>query len=238
MLDLVMLDLRQYRTRPDGAGRAPGNLLGPEQETWLTTALSGSDAHWSIIAQQTLLSERDLAAGSDNEYSLDGWDGYRASRRRVTEAIAVSPIRNPLIIGGDLHAFYAADVKTDFNREDAPTVATEFVTGSITSYGPSDASIATALAENPHLRYASGSHGYAIVSLGSGAADVDFITVADIKRPNTTAARAAAFSVIDGAQASTWPNDSGTLTFVWDDASKIPKRSTIFPANQLCGKTR
>jgi alkaline phosphatase D len=198
MLDLMMLDLRQYRTGPEGAGQAPADLLGPEQEDWLTTALSRSDAHWTVVAQQTLLSERDLAQGSEERYSLDGWDGYRASRRRLTQTIAASAIRNPLVVGGDLHAFYAADVKTDFSRDDAPVVATEFVTGSITSYGPSEASMATALTENPHLRYASGTHhGYGVISLGTGAAEVDFMSVLDTKRPDAPTTRSAAFSCTD-----------------------------------------
>jgi alkaline phosphatase D len=199
MLDLMMLDLRQYRSEPDGAGSAPADLLGAEQEAWLTEALSRSDAHWTILGQQTLLSERDLALGEEERYSLDGWDGYRESRRRLTQTIATSPIRNPLVLGGDLHAFYAADVKSDFEREEAPIVATEFVTGSITSYGPSEASLAAALTENPHLRYASGTHhGYGIVSLGKGAAEVDFMAVADAKIPDSPTSRSAAFAVADG----------------------------------------
>jgi alkaline phosphatase D len=198
MLDLMMLDLRQYRTLPEGPSQPQADLLGPEQQAWLTSKLSRSDAHWTIVAQQTLLSERDLAEGSAERYSLDGWDGYRASRRHVTETIAQSPIRNPLVVGGDLHAFYAADVKSDFGRGDAPTVATEFVTGSITSYGPSEASVATALSENPHLRFASGTqHGYGILALGTSAAEVDFMSVSTTKRPEAPTTRAATFQVAD-----------------------------------------
>ena len=47
--------------------------------------------------------------------------------------------RNPVVIGGDRHAFFAADLKRDFARPDEATIATEFVGTSITSDGPGPA---------------------------------------------------------------------------------------------------
>ena len=123
-----------------------------------------------------------------------------AEARRVLDALAARPDTNSIVIGGDLHAFYAADVKADFSRDGAPVVATEFVTGSITSDGPAEASVATTIAENPHLKFVDGNaHGYGILDLSGTAAAVDFVTVSDRKDPDATASVAQRFAVVPGA---------------------------------------
>ncbi|KKB12491.1 hypothetical protein VE25_07040 [Devosia geojensis] len=203
LIDIALLDTRQYRS-PMLRGSAAldteeRTLLGAEQERWLDGALKGSKAKWTIVGQQTLLCERDTAAGPDTAYNLDGWDGYRSARTRLLDSVAAAGTANPIVIGGDLHAFYAAEVKRDFHDEKAPTFATEFVTGSITSDGPSDASIATALAENPHLKYASGrDHGYALMHLSDKQARTEFVTVSDRKDPQASARVGQGFVVLDG----------------------------------------
>jgi alkaline phosphatase D len=145
LLDVAMLDTRQYRSAPLVEGvdddTAERTILGVEQEAWFDQTLKSSQSQWTVIAQYTLLSERDTEAGEATGYGLDGWDGYRSARSRLLDSVRTSGTANPLVIGGDLHAFYAADVKDDFSNPDSPTLATEFVTGSISSDGPSDASI-------------------------------------------------------------------------------------------------
>lgn len=202
LLDIALLDARQYRSTPAEAVSDAGeghSLLGKEQEVWLDETLAASLAKWTVIAQPTLLSERDLKLGEATGYNLDGWDGYRAARRRLLDSVEHAGIKNPLVIGGDLHAFYAADVKDDFRNERSRTVATEFATGSITSDGPTEQSVANALSENPHLKYGSGKdHGYSVMELSSTKAEVDFVAVVDRKDPKTAAAVTARLAVIDG----------------------------------------
>lgn len=203
LLDLALLDDRQYRSAalPDHAGQdSPARtMLGAQQERWLDATLKGSKARWTVIAQQTLLSERDLEEGPDERFSLDTWDGYRHARARLLTSVQEAGLANPLVIGGDLHAFYAADVKRDFGVEGAPTLATEFVTGAITSNPPSETAIARALAENPHLRFATGrQHGYGVMTLDADSAQVDFIAISDRKDPQATARVAQSFAVLDG----------------------------------------
>lgn len=198
LLDLALLDSRQYRTLPQPGGGGQ-SYLGAQQEAWLDRTLQQSQARWSVIAQQTLLSERDLEPGPGTGYSGDTWDGYRAARGRLLDSIQRAKLANPLVIGGDLHAFYAADVKRDFGAEAAPTLASEFVTGSITSNPPSARAVATAEAENPHLKFASGAqHGYAMAELGQRRAQVDFIAISDRKDHAATARVAQSFAVLDG----------------------------------------
>ena len=118
LLDIALLDTRQYRADPvNGVSDGPQpTMLGAEQESWLDQTLKQSRAKWTVIGQQTLLSERDTVAGPETGYNLDGWDGYRAARTGLLDSVRAAKITNPIIIGGDLHAFYAADVKTDFRR--------------------------------------------------------------------------------------------------------------------------
>jgi len=202
LLGVTLLDTRQYRSpelEGDAADDRPERtMLGPAQEEWLAKTLAGSQAKWNIIAQQTLLSERDTKSGTATGYNLDGWDGYRAARARLIDAVQSSKLSNPIVIGGDLHAFYAADVKRDFADHGAATIASEFVCGSITSDAPSATSLATAIAENPHLKFASDKHGYAVMRLGDRAAHIDFIGVADRKRQNSPSSTFQSFAVADG----------------------------------------
>src|SRR5262249_26857410 len=65
----------------------------------------------------------------------DSWDGYKASRQRVLNGIAHSKVRNPVVLTGDVHQHYAADLKTDFEGSGAPVVASELVATSVTSGG-------------------------------------------------------------------------------------------------------
>ncbi|WP_170109144.1 alkaline phosphatase D family protein, partial [Neorhizobium huautlense] len=202
LLGVSLLDTRQYRSLQlqgtAGNAQAERTILGPAQEQWLAETLGMSQAKWNVIAQQTLVSERDTKVGPETGYNLDGWDGYRAARGRLLSAIHSSAASNPIVIGGDLHAFYAADVKRDFMDEKAHPIASEFVCGSITSDAPSEASLATALAENPHLKFASDKHGYAIMRLSERSAEVDFIGIADRKQRNSPAAVFQRFAVTDG----------------------------------------
>ena len=203
LLGVSLLDTRQYRSPQlqgtAGNDQAERTMLGSVQEEWLARTLGMSQAKWNVIAQQTLVSERDTKVGPETGYNLDGWDGYRAARGRLLSAVHSSAASNAIVIGGDLHAFYAADIKRDFADEKARPIASEFVCGSITSDAPSEASLATALAENPHLKFASGKHGYAIMRLSERSAEVDFIGIADRKQQNSPAAVFQRFAVTDGA---------------------------------------
>jgi alkaline phosphatase D len=100
--------------------------------------------------------------------------------------VAASPVRDTLVLSGDVHSFWAADLKRDFAAPGSATVATEFVGGSITSQGPADTRVQTALTRNPHLRYGrSDRFGYAHVALDARSARVSFRTVDTIKHPQS-----------------------------------------------------
>jgi alkaline phosphatase D len=129
---------------------------------------------------------------------MDGWDGYPAARRRLLDSIATHKPRNPVVIGGDRHAYFAADLARDPANPTAPPIATEFVGTSITAQGPNAAALAQALKANPHVKYArSDIHGYPTVELTPARCTVGFEAIDDEKKKVSPVRRLATFVVED-----------------------------------------
>ena len=213
MVDLLLTDGRQYRSHhvclsgrsasplADCADRfAPGrSLFGAAQEAWLARELAAPPARWTVLAQPTLLAEADRKRGPEHGYWMDGWDGYAAARTRLLDGLALNKANggSALVASGDVHAFWAADLRQD---PQGAAVATEFVGGAITSEGPSAASVANMLAKNPHLRYGrADKRGYALVTLDAGAAAVEFRAVDDETQAGSAVRTMARFGVERGA---------------------------------------
>jgi alkaline phosphatase D len=185
LVQFQVLDTRQYRSpqvcpRPERGGgnvvlasACPERLdpaqsmLGARQEAWLGAELERSRARWNVIAQQTLMAQADRHRGDDDKaYWTDGWDGYPKARERLLHSIAQARVRNPLVIGGDVHMAAVADLRIDFDDPGSPIVATELCGTSITSQGPSYRTVETLLLKNPHLLYANGARrGYVTLDL-------------------------------------------------------------------------
>jgi alkaline phosphatase D len=152
-----------------------------------------------VLAQPTLLAEADRKRGAEHGYWMDGWDGYAAARTRLLDALAANKANggNALVVSGDVHAFWAADLRQD---PQGAAVATEFVGGAITSEGPSAASVANMLAKNPHLRYGRGDRrGYALMTLDAAGCAVAFRAVDDEKQADSGVGTMARFGVARGA---------------------------------------
>jgi alkaline phosphatase D len=212
-----VLDDRQYRShqvcpRPGrgGSNVVPAaicpelfdpalTLLGLEQEKWLHEGLAASRARWNVIAQQTVMAQVDRTPGEGQSFWTDGWDGYPAARARLLGSIAENGVSNPIVIGGDVHTFLAADLKSDFNGPAATVVATEFGSGSITSQGPSLKQTQAWMDDNPHIRFANGNRrGYGVLELTPSRAIARFRTVGDLTDPQTPVRTLASFTVEDG----------------------------------------
>jgi alkaline phosphatase D len=215
LAELTAIDDRQYRSHH--ACRATLNprgkplencderldpqrtMLGAEQEAWFASGMKSASARWNVLAQQTLMAEIDRGPGERHVYWADGWDGYPMARQRLLDAVAASPTRDTLVLGGDVHSFWAADLKRDFAHPKAPTVATEFVGGSITSQGPSADRLKGYMAKNPHIRSAlTQVNGYGLVVLDARKALVSFRTLADVRDPKSAITTAQRFAVEAG----------------------------------------
>jgi len=174
-------------------------MLGAEQERWFASAMQGAAARWNLVAQQTLMAEADRGPGDRHVYWADGWDGYPMARQRLLDAIAASPVKDTLVLGGDVHSFWATDLRRDFARPDQPVIATEFVGGSVTSQGPAEERVKLMMRKNPHIRYGrSGVFGYGLAALDAKAATVTFRTVGTIKEPTSPISNLARFVVPAG----------------------------------------
>jgi len=146
------------------------SLLGAAQEGWLADGLARERTRWTLIGQQTRMAR---LGGSQTPpvYWTDGWDGYPEARRRLLQALADRGPQGgtPLVLGGDIHAFMAAELRLDFDRVEAPPVAVEFVTTSITSQN--NTRYALPFPNDPHITFADASRrGYLSLRLTPTAA--------------------------------------------------------------------
>ncbi|MER5480697.1 alkaline phosphatase D family protein [Streptomyces sp. NPDC002734] len=206
-----VLDTRQYRTdqangdgwkTPTAESEAESmTLTGAEQERWLVDGWRRSSAVWNVVPQQVTFSRRNHATAGNTTLSMDSWDGYPASRRRVLEGWKASGQENLMILTGDVHVHYGLDVKEDFDDPTSRTLGTEIVTSSISSGGDGSArpsNWAGYHARNPHLKFYNGLRGYATVELGRREARTEFKTVERITTPGAPLTVAAAFTTEAG----------------------------------------
>jgi alkaline phosphatase D len=218
LAEIFMADARQYRSRQPCYGppdRKPGrvittkecpelfsqqrSLLGTAQEAWLQDGLARSQARWNVIAQSLLMAQmrRRNQAGEAIFWS-DDWNGYPASRTRLLRHLHEARVANPLVVGGDVHSFWANDLKLDFDDPNSPTVATEFV-GSSISANPPTFDFAAALPENPHVRFFDKSvRGYVCADITAAQTKVRFQAISDRTDPHATVRTLRAFAVESG----------------------------------------
>jgi alkaline phosphatase D len=213
LAEFHVLDDRQYRSHMACQAELPRSalmtgcaerldptrtMLGAAQEAWLTEGLAKASTRWTIIAQQTLMAQLDRGMGQELFWH-DGWDGYPAARQRLLDAVAASPVRDTLVVSGDVHSFWASDLKRDFYAAGLPTLATEFVGGSVTSQGPPDSRVQAQVAYHRHMQFGkSGCNGYAVASIDAKAAHVAFRTVDTIKQPQSPVSTLKSFTVEAG----------------------------------------
>ena len=197
LVDLSVLDTRQYRSKQVcGGGGATGciaaadpnrSMLGAEQERWLFDHLAAARARWTLVGQQVPTFARDNSGASPNAaFSMDKWDGYTASRQRLYARLKETRVANPIVLSGDVHLHYAADLKLDFHDPQSQTVGVEFTNSSITSGGdgadtaPTWARVRLA---NPHITYHSGRRGYIACTATLKSMRADFKVLDKVSEP-------------------------------------------------------
>ena len=174
LIDLSVLDTRQYRSpQACGGGSTTGcaealdparTILGAEQERWLFENLASVEARWTILGQQVPTYARDFSqANPTRQFSMDKWDGYVASRHRLYERLKDTEAPNPIVLSGDVHQHYGADLKLDFTNPESETIGVELTNSSITAGGDGGEVAGNWEAirpDNPHITYHSGRRGY------------------------------------------------------------------------------
>jgi len=175
------------------------SMLGAEQETWLAAALGSSRARWNLLAQQTPMAQFDQRPGPGRRAWTDGWDGYPAARKRLLQYLQSSGTRNPVVLGGDVHAFNVNDLKTDFDDPRSPVVASEFVGSSVTSQAWAQEKLNEFLPDNPHMKLVdSRFRGYVRVDVAPGLLRADLRAMETVTRPEAACSTLASFAVEDG----------------------------------------
>jgi alkaline phosphatase D len=212
------LDDRQYRSwhacpRPgrrggsntvdiDECGRlfSPGrSMLGRTQERWLDRGFGESHAAWNVLAQQTTMSQFDQKPGPGRRAWTDGWDGYPAARARLLNSLSDRRVRNPVVIGGDVHAFNVAQLKLDFDHAASPIVASEFVGTSITSQAWPQERLDALRADNPHMLLMDSRYrGYVRMEVTPQRCIADLRAMEDVRRRDSACSTLATFVVEDG----------------------------------------
>ncbi len=171
-------------------------ITGAAQESWLIDGWRASQALWNVMPQQVCFSQRKLDLNAEAKMSMDAWDGYRASRRRILDGAKAAGVGNLVVMTGDVHVGYAFDIKDDFDDPASTTLGTEIVATSVAS-GRNGAERPpnwdTYLKANPHLKFYNGQRGYVRVELGRQAARADFKTVSAVTTPGAPIATVASF---------------------------------------------
>jgi alkaline phosphatase D len=188
-----MMDTRQYRddqacgdgTKTDCAEAwdETRTITGAAQEEWLIDGFHSSRARWDVLGQQVFFTQRDADAGGPLRTSMDGWDGYAASRQRIIDGWIEAEVRNPVVLTGDVHTHWAGEILADFPDAEGPSVGVELVATSITSGGDGADSVPednSALQINPHIKFRNAQRGYVETVITPDRIDVNFQVVPQV----------------------------------------------------------
>lgn len=233
LAEISVLDTRQFRTDqpcagvldffppagddlviPCGQELDPGaTMTGALQEAWLLDGLARSRARWNVIAQQVMMAAVDFGPGVaafDPSFpvglslrNVDAWDGYVAARNRLLGFVADRHVENLVVLTGDTHTSFVADLKADFADAISPVVGTEFVGPSITSvFPPQFIPVVQAALLNPrnaHVKFFEGLlHGYVRCTVTPEAWRSDYRVVTTTLAPVSPVHTVASFVVEDG----------------------------------------
>jgi len=170
-------------------------MMGARQEDWLHASLARSRATWNGLAQQVMQTRWNAVGAArvtieqlpgippairqallqqialiDEISNVDAWDGYPAARRRLFDLLVQSRARNPIVLTGDIHSAWGANLLADFADPSSQIIAAEFVATSVSSgFGgldprPTHAAVRAGLQpDNPHIAYFNGLYrGYCV----------------------------------------------------------------------------
>ena len=217
LIDFTVLDTRQWRSDQacgDGSHTdcaealdPSRSILGVEQEKWLFENLAAIRARWTVLGQQVPTFRNDRhAVFPDGALSMDKWDGYVPSRQRLYARLAETRAPNPIVLSGDVHVHFGADLNMDFMNPRSATVGVEFTNTSITSgadgtdVGPGWDQVK---ADNPHIKFHSARRGYIACTATNATMRADFKILDRVTVPNRPATVAGSLVVEAGRPGGT-----------------------------------
>jgi alkaline phosphatase D len=235
LVDMFMLDTRLFDrdleaatpvNPTDSTARAEDrNLLGKAQLAWLSSGLQDSTAKWKVVGSQVVFHQWTVKPGPDGKVPSqlqglvgpsglngDAWDGYVAERKRVTAVLSGAngkkKIDNTVILTGDVHSSWVADITDDPNDASvynplngSGSLAVEFVGPSVTSPGlPIPNQVVDGFrAINPHIKYINmADNGYMLVSFTEKEASCEYWYVSTIAERGGSERMGKKFTVLVG----------------------------------------
>jgi len=192
-----VVDLAECREVADPAR----TILGEEQERWVDATFASSRQQWNVLAQQTLMAPIDASDDPGRQAWTDGWEGYPESRRRLLRSMSERGLSNPIVVGGDTHSTFVADLRLDPWDERTPVVASELCGTSLTSGGSGSSPEGSANTQriNPHLKYVNGwQRGYLTFELTPEECTAE-VRAVDVENPDSGVETVASFVVRSGS---------------------------------------
>ncbi len=217
LASIFLLDERQYRSThacpprgTNGSARVfvdecpelldpRRTMLGRQQEAWLDGRLSASRARWNLLAQGVVMSWSDEGTADRERHWADSWSGYPAARDRLMQSLQKPSLRNPVVLGGDIHASLAADLRLKAGDFSSPVVASELVTTSISSQGPAESVLDAFRANTADVRHVDGAHrGYLRLDLSAKVLKADVVAIDSVLVPESPARVLRSFTIEEG----------------------------------------
>ncbi len=209
LLRFHVLDTRQFRSdQACGDGTKPRcpdvfqpqrTMMGGEQERWLAEGLRGSPARWNVLANQVMIAQTTRMAKDEPVFSMDKWDGYVPARHRLMTLLADNRVSNPVVVTGDIHTNWVADLKMDYDDPGSAVVGAELVGTSMTSGGDgNDADTSRVQALNPHVKFFNARRGYVSVEVAPARLTSTYRCVPYVSRPGAPIETVGTFVVENG----------------------------------------
>jgi alkaline phosphatase D len=111
---------------------------------------------------------------------MDKWSGYPAARQRLIDTVTRNGLKNVVVLSGDVHSHWAADLPLRMSDPDGPSVAVELTSTSVSSGGDGSefADYWTSIKPtHPHVHYHSNRRGYLACEVKPSLWQSDFMTL-------------------------------------------------------------
>ncbi|MER5471622.1 alkaline phosphatase D family protein [Streptomyces sp. NPDC002685] len=229
LLDLRSFRSQQASTASGSVDDPDRTLTGRAQLDWLKSGLKSSDTTWRLVGNSVMISPFAVGSLSADllkplakllglpqegiALNTDQWDGYTDDRRELLAHLRSNAIRNTVFLTGDIHMAWANDVPVDAGTYPlSASAATEFVVTSVTSDNLDDivkvpegavSAIASPVirAANRHVHWVdTDRHGYGVLDITAGRAQMDYYVLSDRTNPNATSSWARSYRTRTGTQ--------------------------------------
>jgi len=143
----------------------------------------------------------DRKAGEEVGFSMDKWTSCERERRDLLKFMGRPEVKNPVVLTGDIHSNWAAELLLDFEGHDSRPVGTEFVGTSISSGGDGHSrseDYDATMSENPFLKFYNRERGYVACDLNENEWKTHYRTVDYVTRKGSPIRTRASFLVENG----------------------------------------